>query len=802
MADAQENVVVRFMAVDVDKVKASFATVEDLCAKLENRVAKLVKTSSTAASSSTKSVETSSKELEKSLDKATRVVDKSAREQVKAVEKAERDKQKAFEKTQKVQEKINAAIVKNAQRAGNEEAKAIKKVNDERIKAEQKAAANVSKSRRSLIGDTGSHAMGTAGRVLGAAGKIIGAGLAVGGGFSAVDSVRSGMAADLSARQMSNDSTDGQGKGRLSVTDIRARSALASKASGRSEEDIIAGMRTVQAKNGNSQVALDSMGRMENGKLVGGLDEFANSSGVDIQTAADLYGNISASQKGWDHKKIMGSMRAIHGASKQGTVEAGAMATQGAKLFALSDSMGGSAEDNMSYLAGMLEQTAVSTGGDAASASTDSKDFFEHMFKNKAKMDPRVKLRDSEGNKLSASQIRRNFHEVYAGREDEAMKVVGVQGGVAYQAAENIRKQGSKAYRERKIAELGDVAGKKFLSSTGGKKEEAAAGMKAFDDEQKKYQDAIVSEGEQRKNAALVMESTTKRLDVAMNNIKLIVGEKMVPAFEKMLPELEKMIPTIGKLVSNIASVANWIAENPFKAAIVACGALMLKSLGEAFAVSKIKSLLSGGAGGGVTGTPGAGGAGGGVLAGGLAIVAGAAVIGMAAGEGINDGTKKVVDANNTARNASLENSSLESRVKNGTATPEEVAKFKKNLQAMKSEQGKGVTDDLGSGFMSGATAGINNLIDGKVTVGNVASVLPQVALIRGVVQGVQEAVTGSTVRGNSKDIDASIKSGETALLSSQDKMVSSLDRVAQILETSIGAGKNTDGVPPMLARE
>ena len=74
----------------------------------------------------------------------------------------------------------------------------------------------------------------------------------------------------------------------------------------------------------------------------------------------------------------------------------------------------------------------------------------------------------------------------------------------------------------------------------------------------------------------------------------------------------------------------------------------------------------------------------------------------------------------------------LSTRIRQGAATPEEIARAKALESSLSAEGNKGFFGRFGDG----ATAGAKGLAGGEVSVANLLSVLPPVALLRGAIEG------------------------------------------------------------------
>ncbi len=301
------------------------------------------------------------------------------------------------------------------------------------------------------------------------------------------------------------------------------------------------------------------------------------------------------------------------------------------------------------------------------------------------------------------------------------------------------------------------------------------SGGAAVDALMEKFEGLTMSQKDVGQEADKRKEATDKKFAIVMENFKAQVGNELLPVLTESAPAFAKLLGVVGK-------TAQVFAESPLKfgagliAASTALGALQ-GAAGTAttrlggFLLDKVASFFSNraaaqvniqagnvnvaggsgvGTGGGVSGVggklktlgaTGVGAAGAGAIAGAVAI---GALIGGGTGIAMGSAISKDLDKNESK---GLDAGNLATKLRMGTATEEE----RKRAQALTKEMVEDKNAGFGGLFMKNATAGARGLADGNAglnmeTAGNVASLIPMLAVLRG--------ITGGVLEGQQQDLD------------------------------------------------
>ena len=258
---------------------------------------------------------------------------------------------------------------------------------------------------------------------------------------------------------------------------------------------------------------------------------------------------------------------------------------------------------------------------------------------------------------------------------------------------------------------------------------------------------ADVKPGDSMKAFEKVMATDGEKLSVAMAKLSNDMGDKLAPA-------IQRNIPAFTKFGEAFANATAWAIEHPAKAAasFVALNAALggaqaaLGRIGNAMLDSIFKTAtatvnagsvtVNGGVGGGGPGGPGAPGAA--AMVGG-ALTAGAT--GFAVGAAVSDSIDKGLDRKKGDRASMFSEAlNLSQKFGNGTATQADRDRAEALKAEIKAEQGKSAM----SRIWEGTTAGYSGVAKGEITAANVASLLPVMALARGVYEGANATAEGN----------------------------------------------------------
>lgn len=778
-----------FVSTGVDSVMRDLKSLEDRLAGFENRLARVY----SGKTAKPKGLENVAKALDVVADKQVKAAEKVANAETKAADRAAKAKVDAAEKAQK---KINDMVVRNANRAADAEVKAAQKVAREKERAEiasakkiaretAKATAKATAEGRAFRKDVAGRVSGAVSNVVGTAGKVIGGVAALGGGLSVIDAVRGRMSTETAAVNFSNASVK-NGKREVSTEKAQERFNELAKKWGVSGAEVGAAASTLLAKTGSPDQALDEIGYvMKVAKATGSnVGDLAKTWGAiqsqnvskdvtdltaqladakDPESRAAISAKLKAAKdKSFDERSAI--LRTMIGQGNEGAVEIKDQGASGVKVMARASMFSGNKIENIGTL-GALMQHSEKTSGSAEEAATSTNAFFTDIAtKEKMLKGMGVSLYGKDGKMKSAQDT---VLDVMKGINGDAKKANAVFGerGIKTWAALN---------------ESGDQARQAVLAAGGSKKD----GDKAYNDAVKqKIEDMRkqqISEEQLRENAAKVMATQQERISVALEKLRIQVGEKLAPELEKLIPKIAEATPALMKMLDAMIKLANWAGSNPLEAGLAALTLTIGNAVAQAFAANAIQGIVASSFAG--VGAP-------------VAIVIAAAVAAaLAAKKGIDEGAEHGKNEGEKNRQASYENAALQGKIEKGTASPEEIDRFKQNIKIMKEGTNQSIVGNAVEGAFNGMIGGYKGIANGDYSLGNFVSLLPNFAVARGLYGGISQAAFTHVETGNQKDVQESIKHNEAAL----DKLTAALNKSADAYLAGAGSLGNTSGNPPV----
>lgn len=432
---------------------------------------------------------------------------------------------------------------------------------------------------------------------------------------------------EAAAVQLSNQgwNPDAQAFGdRISAAELRKTAKLQAARLGLSGEDEV---MTAMTK------FTDVTGDLSTAKtIIGDIGLLARASGTRLDEAASAAADMSAQlPDSMDLESRRAAMQRLLGVAamqgKRGAVEMKDLARYMPKIVSSAGAFGGRPEDNMVKLMA-ISQVARRYGGapNAAVASTSVA-----AMVNTLKTPARV------------AQFKQHGVNVY----DEQGKLRDIQAIIkeSIVSAKNpveFKKMWANVQGARAVEGFKTI----YQKAGGGK-----SGLEAIDAEFKKFTAALDPAAQQK-----MLEASTSTTEAASNRFQQKLDEVTEKMGASLLPALERLAPTVLSLAEKFSGLLQWVADNPFKAVVVA----MTAAVGRAGIESGIRMMIDRAAtsllGGGATGAGGVGGAGvGAAFAGkgavgvavtGLTMVAAVAAVGVAAYT-TTEALLKLADASN-----------------------------------------------------------------------------------------------------------------------------------------------------------
>lgn len=712
--------------------------------------------------------------------------DAQIREAERAAQAASRTNRRLALEDARIREEAIKRTAREAEKSARDTARVTAKAQQDATRAAAKAAAEANariSQRRDFYGQVG---QGAASGFKKGVGAVVGAaGLATGGlGLGLVqDSVKSQM--DLEKRAALLENATGlrkDGKPGQQFDFMRSAKDV-SNATGVSASETMGAYEKIAGKAGTAGINVAKTQMMELAKVAVGA-------GVNITDLGDVVGTLV--NRGIEGKDLVRTVEMLVQQGKDGAVEFKDLATL------LDASSGALGKFNMQAgkriaVAGGLSQMARTFGKKSAEEATNAVEDLARDLGGKADIVQALtgakvvgtKVVGGEKKKVLGGGVEVGTDETRAQLRDitvllpeiidravksgNAGKITG-EGGIFTGNSVSI------------VAPLIQAVTKGIVKNKEGRYELAQDGQKptmtgkaAAEALLKQFNDAAPEAGASLDAFNNVMRTSAKQNELAMEQIKNELGESLTGAIKEATPAIKLLASVTAEVAKDFAQspktmIAKFIAMTTLLGAAEAGISKMVGALGQKALERLFPSLVpqmtvtagtvnvAGGPGVGSAAGAGAGAGGGKAsIVGNVLAVAGAGLAGWEVGQAVvGDMDKRLhkQDARATAREANA--TTLASRIRMGTATDADRTAAQKLLSDLKGEQDKGV----GSRFIEGATAGARGLANGDVTLANIASLMPGVALARGVVEGglaTQQA-------GNDKNAGAAIAELQAAL--------------------------------------
>lgn len=548
-------VVVSFQSEGVRDVTRSFQTIANAAANAEkasirshdnvaNRAVKSYARTTDAKKREVKAAESADAKLEQSKRKLA--------SQIETIERRQSDR-----RMREIEREVKQAI-----KADDARVKAAKRASDqiEKIRAKEVAAAR-------RIGDGIGRTVGGSVRgVIGGASRLASTALAVGGGFSIVDSLQDTIRNRGKAAEIALNS----GKDGLTRDGLLHQANSIAMSRGFEVSQVLAGVDRFGATSGDYKNAP---------KVIDQIAALANATGGSIEELSGAAGLFQAN--GGDASRTQEWLRVSAGMGRAGSVDVRDLAQYGAKV---SSASGQFADQGAAFVdLSAMTQMAVKRGGaeDAATATTAVARYAGDIWKNEdAIKGMGVKTRDATGKKLnSASGIM--FDAISATQGDRG-KLGSVFKLESIKAIEGYRQ----TYNDAAIASK---------AKGGTASDQDTAGRKAMAETLQAMRDAAMTEEQVKTEAAKRMEETDKKLIAVFEKLKIEVGEKLAPKFMELIPVLEKAIPAFTEML-------DFATKNPFSSVALLMGAAVTKDIAAAgigkgieFGVSKAATAIASG---------------------------------------------------------------------------------------------------------------------------------------------------------------------------------------------------------------
>lgn len=582
MADL-EPISINFVAGGVAELKQILTDFIDQSARFADELNKAFemfgKSARKNGAKATEGIEKSGKEILKQVEKAGKAKvaseEKAAAATLRAQEKAAQAEIKAADKAAAAVAKAEAKKTAQQEKEAQKRTAAVEREAARQVAAERRMSAQVSreiaKEQKEKAGFRGKVAGTMSGGItsaLGAASSLVGMVGGLGGGLAMGDALNAQIGAEKAAASFSVASG-----GDIKTEDALRSANEISRKHGIENTSVLEGMQSFTAKTGNAKMGLENADFMA---------KISKSQGIDIKEVAALMGTFSTQNQSLKSEDLQKMILAAAGQAKAGSVEIADMAKALSKVTASAGGFEGNQMENMTRLAGLVQAGAKGTGSAeeaATSVSMLSSDFSSHKDQFRALgVDPFTK----GGAKL------KNINETLI---STISKTKGNQEQLAPLFGESSRKTVNVL-----ASEYNRIRDKTMAETKGTKAEKENAGDKAAEQGLRKYmeelQNASLTVEQLDKDYRVVSETVSEKTNKSFNEVKIMMGEKLLPEFAKLVPVIGQLVPWAAKAIDVFVKIAQFAENNPLTAAFTGMAALVTKSIAEAFAADMIKGLL------------------------------------------------------------------------------------------------------------------------------------------------------------------------------------------------------------------
>jgi hypothetical protein len=535
--------------------------------------------------------------LNRVASKQDAIFERVRRNEMRSAERAERAKVQAAEKGARERVRIEERASRDIERAFRAASRNAEREEAKRTRAAEREASRQATIRRRFserVSERATHFMFPPPMgILGAAGRMAG-GILRGAGidFSLQGSVGRGVALSSEATQLSNQERIATGNtrgGGFYETLARKTAVDLSTDSG----SVMGLSSRLSAKTGTYSGGL--------GNLVPQLASLARASGASFDDVGSSAGSVFNQFKGDPDAaaKTIEVMRTIIGQSAEGAVDMPDYASQLGRVAAGAFKFEGDRGRNIAALSALTQISMERGATSAADAARSTGSFVSTLGKG-------ARLKEFE-----KAGVR-----VYSDDTLKDGKVVAGEKRTQLRPLEEIIKDSFKATGGN-IPQLGrmymDVLGRKGVESLGAEYQSAGGGeaglaaiQKVFD----RYMKATISKDVEQKNIEDIKNSPAGKARAFQERLDTVIAKMTT----ELTPALEKMADPAIKVANAFASMAKFVAENPFKSLSIA----LTLAVTRAFAEMKLRSVLEGAINrsgssmipGGGFGSPGGGGGG------------------------------------------------------------------------------------------------------------------------------------------------------------------------------------------------
>lgn len=488
---------------------------------------------------------------EREMRQMVREAEKSANARIRIEQKVDRE----FAAMQKKREAENARIIREDERRQEQSAMRIQRIRDRSASmAGRHAAREAEKERRereAFRQRFAGAAFSGVSRGVSAIGRGVAATAGVasqlGGGFSIADSVKEVAELERSAVRFSNAAYMGTGS-RIDPKALQAQAKAASIATGISPNELMAGAHAFLAKTGAPGESMANM------RLFG---EIATGTGASIEDVAKAAGTLRVQNKDLTGEGMKSILLQTVRQGQKGSIEFSDLATAIGKITRTSSGYVGKQEKTQAELLG-IAQLGMATMSDPRDVATSlagiESDTKKHWQKMQGALGPNTF--DKMG-------------RITTGPSEFIANVMEKTGGDT-----------------RKLQELGfGKQAMKYFQALAPEFQEAGGGAAGKDKILTKMREAVaepMSDSELKDNVKTVLNTSAAQFETSMTQLKVAVGEQLMPEFVKLAGVLKDSLPALKSVLQVLVRFASWAEGHPFAAITGVLAASITRSVAEA----------------------------------------------------------------------------------------------------------------------------------------------------------------------------------------------------------------------------
>ncbi len=459
-----------------------------------------------------------------------------------------------------------------------EKVASARRVAQEQKRQELAAIREAHRSRQSYTRAIGG-GLKNAGGALASVGKMGAQAVGLGGGALAYGAVRDAVKLDEQTRRLIIQARGPGGKMQagtegLTPGKLMGQIQQTGIATGKSPEDIAAGMSAFVSKTGDLKTAVDNM---SNFSIV------AQATGASVEDVASAAADLSSKFDLKKPEEMANALAALAFQGKAGAFELKDMAAQFPKIGAAASRFGLKGAGGVQELGGLAQIARTSVGGKGAEGAAAAGTAVEAMLRQIT-----VKADDLLAGKTLGQKVDVGFIKDPRKKQRSAREVL--TDVVSASKGDTTKLQ--KIFGDEGIRGLSPMITKyrgAYAGAGGGKKGEEA-GRAAVT---KLLDESIQTAGtfkDIQSDAGEAMKASSVQWEIAMTKLKVAMSSELMPALVKLIPDLAKLAPEVAKLTKSIVSAAQWLAENPWKG----LGALVAGAILKEIAMAKIGQLIAG----------------------------------------------------------------------------------------------------------------------------------------------------------------------------------------------------------------